>query len=105
MAKKYTRDELIERLKKPGWGLVTGNQAMPLQGTLSQMVEKWLFDQYNLRRARGALPLQSAFIIALRIALNGAVSFHFVSPLLRSTPSCRHKASRSTGAGVDFILS
>jgi hypothetical protein len=39
MAKKYTRDELIERLKKRGWGLVTGNQAMPLQGTLSQIVE------------------------------------------------------------------
>lgn len=55
--------------------------------------------------ARGALPLQSAFVIASRIALSGAVSFHFVSPLLRSTPSCRHKASRSTGAGVDFILS
>lgn len=39
MAKNYTSDELIDRLKKPGWVLVTGNQAMPLQGTLSQMVE------------------------------------------------------------------
>jgi hypothetical protein len=52
MAKKYTRDELVDRLKKPGWGLVTGNQAMPLQGTLSQMVEA-THDRHSKGHASG----------------------------------------------------
>ena len=39
MADKYTHEELVKRLPSPGWKLVTGNQAMPVQRTLKQMVE------------------------------------------------------------------
>lgn len=38
MSSKYTYDDLVERLSSPGWGLVMGNESMPIQGTLNQMV-------------------------------------------------------------------
>jgi hypothetical protein len=39
MADKYTHEELIRRLGSPGWKVVTGNEAMPVSGTLKEMVE------------------------------------------------------------------
>ena len=39
MAEKYTHEELVDRLGSHGWRLVTGNQVMPVEGTLKQMVE------------------------------------------------------------------
>ena len=39
MADKYTREELTRRLGSPGWKVVTGNETMPVNGTLKEMVE------------------------------------------------------------------
>jgi hypothetical protein len=39
MAHKYTQDELTGRLASPGWKVVTGNDSMPIIGTLKQMLE------------------------------------------------------------------
>ena len=39
MAEKYSDEELVERLPTKGWKVVTGNESMPVEGTLKQMVE------------------------------------------------------------------
>jgi hypothetical protein len=39
MADKYAHQDLVSRLDTPGWGLVTGNAGMRVEGTLEQMVE------------------------------------------------------------------
>jgi hypothetical protein len=39
MADKYTHEDLVKRLPSEGWKLVTGNDAMPVEGTLKKMIE------------------------------------------------------------------
>ena len=39
MADKYSHEDLVKRLPSLGWKLVTGNEAIPVEGTLKQMVE------------------------------------------------------------------
>lgn len=39
MTNKYTHDELTGRLTSPGWKVVTGNESMPINGTLKEMPE------------------------------------------------------------------
>src|SRR6185312_10228526 len=48
MERKYTHEELVERLDKLGWRTVTGNKSMPLEGTLRAMTEA-----AHGRRAKG----------------------------------------------------
>ena len=39
MADKYTHEELTRRLGSLGWKVVAGNETMPVNGTLKEMVE------------------------------------------------------------------
>jgi hypothetical protein len=39
MAGKYTHAELTERVKSPGWGLVTGKDEGPVTGTLGDLLK------------------------------------------------------------------
>ncbi len=38
MTDKYTHDELVERVKTPGWRLVTGEKEAPVGGTLERLL-------------------------------------------------------------------
>lgn len=51
MADKYTHDQLVEQLDKPGWRSVPDDLAMPAEGTLRQMAEA-----AHGRRTRGKAP-------------------------------------------------
>lgn len=51
---KLTHDELTERLDEPGWRTIAGNKAMPLEGTLRQMVEA-AHERHKQGRAAGLL--------------------------------------------------
>jgi hypothetical protein len=38
MADKYSHDELVERVKSPGWRLVTGGKDSTIAGTLERLL-------------------------------------------------------------------
>ena len=38
MANKYTHDDLANRVKSPGWAIVTGKTNMSISGTLEQIL-------------------------------------------------------------------
>jgi len=38
MSKKYTHEQLIERVKSHGWRLVTGNKSHTITGTLENLL-------------------------------------------------------------------
>ena len=38
MANKYTHDDLTDRVKSPGWAIVTGKTNMSISGTLEQIL-------------------------------------------------------------------
>jgi hypothetical protein len=38
MADKYSHDELVERVKTPGWRLVTGKNDTSVKGTLERLL-------------------------------------------------------------------
>lgn len=48
MASKYTHEQLVERLDKPGWRTAAENEAMPREGSLRTLVEA-----AHARRAKG----------------------------------------------------
>jgi hypothetical protein len=39
VANRYTHAELAERVKSPGWGLVTGANGEPVTGTLEEVLK------------------------------------------------------------------
>ncbi len=39
MAKRYSHDDLIARLKSPGWRLITGQGDKPVTGTLENLLK------------------------------------------------------------------
>ena len=39
MADKYTRDDLLNHVKSPGWELVTGHDQKPVTGTLEDVAK------------------------------------------------------------------
>ena len=39
MAEKYTHDELVERVKSPGWALVTDEKDKPVTGSLEDVLK------------------------------------------------------------------
>jgi hypothetical protein len=48
MASKYTHEQLVQKLDKPGWRAVTGNESTPHEGSLRTLVEA-----AHARRAKG----------------------------------------------------
>jgi len=51
MAEKYTHDELIDKVKTPGWTLVTGQDDKTVKGSLEDVLKVT-----HERRAKGEAP-------------------------------------------------
>jgi hypothetical protein len=51
MAKKYTHEELMERVKTPGWRLVTGKKDKSITDTLENLIHLT-----HKRRKKGQAP-------------------------------------------------
>ena len=51
MSNKPTREELVEKLKTPGWQMETGSKGFQIHGTLEELLEKT-----HARRASGEAP-------------------------------------------------